>query len=161
MKTTILIILTFFTVHTFAAPATKFGIGALLGDPTALSVKSFLNQTTAVDGGVGYGKHEVILFGDYLRHFPGRLGRQNGFIAALSPYVGVGPVFAFGTKDKSHSMIEDDEDTFAFGGRIPFGIEWMSQEIPLGVSLELVPGLVVIPETNALFQGGLALRYYF
>jgi hypothetical protein len=150
--------LLFLALISFSA-FSKTGVGVILGDPTALSVKHFMG-TDAIDAGLSFGHHEVLLYGDYLKHFPGKLGSQNAFISNLTPYIGVGPVIAFGDNDKNHHFIEDDDDEFAFGGRIPFGAEWMSKEIPLGISLEIVPGITVVPETDAFVQGGLAIRYY-
>lgn len=150
------------TTSAFAKPG-NFGLGVLLGSPTALSAKYFTGGNDAVDAGLSFSSHEIIVFGDYLRHFPGKFGKQNAFVSALNPYVGVGPVFAFGDHDHNHKhhFIDDDDDDFAFGGRIPFGVEWMAPEIPVGVSLEIVPGILIIPETDAFVQGGLAVRYYF
>lgn len=157
MKKLIPILIAVTSLSSFA----KTGVGAILGDPTALSLKHFIG-TDAIDGGLGFGRHEVILYADYLKHFPGKLGKQNAFVANLTPYVGVGPVFAFGDNDKKNKhFIDDDDDDFAFGARIPFGAEWMSREIPIGISLEIVPGIVVVPSTDAFVQGGLAIRYYF
>lgn len=156
MKKLIILLFVLFSFQSFA----KTGVGVILGDPTALSLKQFFGAD-AVDAGLSFGHHEVLLYGDYLKHFPGQLGKQNEFVANLTPYVGIGPIFAFGDNDKHHHFIDDDDDTFSFGGRIPFGAEWLSREIPLGVSVEIVPGVAVIPETNAFIQGGLALRYYF
>ena len=157
------IILALMVSFSASAKNKGFGLGVILGDPTGLSGKYFLGGNDAIDGGLAYGHHELILFGDYLRHFPGKFGRQNAFVANLTPYVGIGPAFAFGDgNDKhNHRFIHDDDDDFAFGGRIPLGAEWMAPDMPLGVSLEIVPGMVLIPETDAFVQGGLAVRYYF
>jgi hypothetical protein len=164
MKKIILILaFIFVSLSSTYAQTRKLGVGALLGDPTALSAKYFMG-TNAVDGGVAFGNHEFILFGDYLKHFPGKIGNQNAFVAALTPYVGIGAVIAFDDGENNHShhhFINDDEDDFALGARIPFGVEWMATEIPMGVALEIVPGIVVVPETDAFVQGGLAVRYYF
>lgn len=162
MKKIILLLLFTLTSLTCFAKPGKVGVGIILGDPTALSGKYFFG-TDAIDAGLSFGHDEFLIYGDYLKHFPGRLGKENAFVAALTPYVGVGPVFAFGDHDKHHHrhFIDDEDDDFAFGARIPFGLEWMSKEIPLGVALEVVPGIVVIPETDGFVQGGLAIRYYF
>ena len=143
--------------------ARTFGLGVTLGDPTGLSGKYFMNRQTAIDGAIAYGSHELILYGDYLKHFPGAFGRQNEFVSQLNPYVGVGPVFAFGdgNHDHKHRFMDDDDDDFAFGGRIPLGIEWLPNNVPLGVSLEIAPGMRIVPGTDAFVQGGLAIRYYF
>lgn len=141
------------------AQTKKFGIGAILGDPTAISAKYFMGNY-AVDGAVSYSHHELLLLGDYLKHFPGRLGKQNDFVARLTPYVGVGPVIAIGDSDKNHHFLDDDDD-FGLGIRVPLGLEWMASEIPLGISFELAPGLQLVDETDGFIQGGLAFRYYF
>lgn len=138
----------------------KTGIGIILGDPTGITGKHFMG-TNAIDLGLSYNHDEFIIYGDYLKHFPGRLGKENAFVAGLSPYLGLGPVFAFGDDDKHHHFIDDRDDDFAFGARIPLGIEWTTREMPIGISLEIVPGMVVIPETDGFVQGGLAFRYYF
>lgn len=162
MKKIIIFLAVFFTTLT-QTHAKPFGLGVTLGDPTGLSGKYFLNRDTAIDGALSYGSHELIIYGDYLKHFRGAFGRQNAFVAALTPYVGVGPVFAFGNGDHHHNhrFIDDHEDDFGFGGRIPLGVEWKANQVPVGVSLEIAPGMKVIPETDGFVQGGLAIRYYF
>lgn len=163
MKKLIITTALLLSTSTFAQQAPgNFGVGAIIGDPTALSGKYFMGET-AFDAGLSISHHELLIYGDYLRHFKGVLGHQNEFVSALTPYLGVGPVFAFadGNSDHGHHFIENDNDDFTFGGRIPFGVEWMSTDLPLGVSLEIAPGIKIIPETNGFVQGGLALRYYF
>lgn len=160
-----LILLATLIISLPAAATKKFGVGVLLGDPTALSAKYFLDNRTAIDAGLSFGGHYFMLFGDYLKHFPGSIKANNAFISSLNPYVGIGPLIAVDTEDDPHDhhhhIFEDDDDDFALGARIPLGIEWSAREIPLGVSLELVPGILIVPATEAFFQGGLAVRYYF
>lgn len=160
-----LLIILILTLPASYGASKKFGAGVLLGDPTALSAKYFLDNRTAVDAGLSFGGHYFMLFGDYLKHFPGSIKANNAFISSLNPYVGVGPLIAIDTEedrhDKHHHIFEDDDDDFALAARIPLGIEWLANEIPLGISLEIVPGIVIVPATEAFFQGGLAIRYYF
>lgn len=148
--------------------ARGLGMGVIIGDPTGLSFKNFFQGTKAIDGAIAYNSDEVILYSDYLMHFPGTFGKQNDFVAALTPYAGIGPVLAFDDDDDHNhhnhdrDLVDNDEDDeFALGVRIPFGIEWTAKSAPVGISLEIVPGVVVISETDAFMQGGLALRYYF
>jgi hypothetical protein len=141
--------------------AGTMGIGAFLGHPAGLSGKYFMRNHEAIDAAISYGNNELILYGDYLRHFPGAFGKQNAFVSSLSPYVGIGPIFAFSDGDKDNNKFIDDEEDFSFGGRIPVGVEWISKEIPVGLSLEIAPGMAIIPETEGFVQGGLAIRYYF
>lgn len=159
MKKTIFLIGIFMTTLSIAKP---LGLGVILGDPTGLSAKYFMNRSTAFDGTLAYGRHELILYGDYMKHFPGVLGKQNEFVTALTPYTGIGPVLAFGDgHDHRHRFLDDDEDEFALGGRIPLGVEWLPVTFPIGVSLEIAPGMRLIPDTGGFIQGGLAIRFYF
>src|SRR5687768_17146163 len=118
MKKYTFLLLVLLTSTAFAKRG-NFGLGVILGDPTALSAKYFTSGNDAIDGGLSFNDHEVIVYGDYLRHFPGKLGKQNAFVAALNPYIGVGPVFAFGDNDHKHrhghDFIDDEDDDFAFG----------------------------------------------
>lgn len=155
--------LLFLIVSSSVHAAGTLGVGAIFGDPTALSLKKFTSQKQAFDAGLSFGDRHIMLFGDYLHHFPGRIRVNNAFFDSLVPYVGVGPILVLDTGGgkKHHHLIDDDDDDFALGARIPFGVEWRAKEIPLGVSLELVPGIVVIPHTEGFGQGGVAIRYYF
>ena len=157
----LLIILALFSTTTFAN-TTNFGLGVLLGEPSALSGKYFMGND-AIDGGIAFAHSELVIFSDYLRHFPGKFGSANEFVSALNPYVGVGPILAFsgGNNDHSHHVVPNDDDNFGIGGRIPIGVEWTDKEMPIGVSLEIAPGAIILPDTNAFIQGGLAVRYYF
>lgn len=150
-----------------AAPAKNVGLGGMLGTPPALSGKFFMGATRAVDLNLSFSDDSILVFGDYLAHFPGTFGKQNAFIARLTPYVGVGPTLAFSSDDDDdrddddNYFGDDDDDDFAIGGRIPLGVEWIGQQFPIGVALELAPGLVVLPETDAFIHASLIVRYYF
>lgn len=142
----------------------KIGVGVMLGDPTALSGKFFTGNHEAFDANLAFSHDSILLFGDYLHHFPGKFGRKNEFIAALTPYVGVGPVFAFNDdndRGKNDRYFGDEDDDFALGGRIPLGIEWMIPEFPVGLSVEIAPGLIVLPVTDGFIHASLIARYYF
>jgi hypothetical protein len=140
--------------------AKGLGVGLILGDPTGISAKYFLGAN-AVDGAISYNDHEFVIYGDYLKHFPGWPGKENAFVAGLTPYVGVGPVIAITDDDKERNRRLLEDDDFALGARIPLGIEWMATEVPVGLSLELAPGILVAPETDGFGQGGFLARYYF
>lgn len=158
-------------VLTFISPTAysydeSFGVGAILGDPTGISVKYLINDIR-IDAALSYNNDELIIYSDYLKHFQGRLGKQNAFVSALTPYIGAGPVLAFRDEHKHHhdnDFVDDDEDDdWALGVRVPVGIEWMNPEkkLPIGIGVEVVPGLEIVPETEGFFQAGLTARYYF
>lgn len=146
----------------------SWGIGLILGSPTALSAKHYMANSKAVDMGLAYNIHDYfLLYGDYLHHFRGVFKTEEKFVNDLTPYVGVGPVLVFDTGNGDYhrrhdrDYFDDEHGDVALGVRIPLGIEWISDQIPLGVSLEIAPGIVVLPATDAFIQGGVAARYYF
>lgn len=142
----------------------RFGIGFILGDPTAVSAKWYRSNERALDLQVSLNSSNyVLVYGDYLYHFTGILGQGDRFTERLSTYMGFGPLLAVGTKDDhpKGNYFDKRQDDYAFGVRIPFGVEWIWEKAPLGIGVELAPGVMIAPATKGLFQGGLTLRYYF
>jgi hypothetical protein len=115
-----------------------FGLGIMLGGPSGLSGKYFVGPSTAIDFGVGYhgccryrnhgGLH---LHADYLWH-PVSLVSAEAF--ELPFYVGVGGRFW----DWDH---DNDYDGEAIGVRVPFGLAFDFNEVPIDIFVELVPVL--------------------
>lgn len=154
------------SIPTFANAKTggNFGLGIILGAPTALTGKYYMGQEEAIDFGLAFDLDDyILLYGDYLVHFPGGLGRSSRFASELVPYIGIGPVLVLDADDRRRNdkYFDDPNDDFGLGVRIPFGIEWMAPRFPLGIAVEIVPGIIVIPGTDAFVQGGVAFRYYF
>jgi hypothetical protein len=146
------------------AHAGQFGLGVVLGEPTGLSAKYWLNSNQAVDFGLAYSFNDfVYIFADYLFHFPHAFGASTEFVSQLNPYVGIGGVFLGSTVSN-----RNDNRYFTSGGssaglglRLPLGIEWRPARPPLGIFVELVPGIGIIPSTFGFFEGGIGVRYYF
>jgi hypothetical protein len=147
-----------------AGPGGNFGLGIILGAPTALTGKYYMGREEAIDFGLAFDFDDyILLYGDYLAHFPGGFGRSSQFVSELVPYIGIGPVLVLDADDRRRNdkYFADSDDDFGLGVRIPLGIEWMAPRFPLGIALEIVPGMIVIPGTDAFIQGGVAFRYYF
>lgn len=144
----------------------KYGIGFVLGNPTALSGRYNMAKDKALDLQFAFDSGNWILFyGDYLIKFPGVFNSHEEFIEALTPYAGIGPVAAIG-QGKDHDRgdyFDKRSDSFALAVRIPFGIEWMNPnpKMPIGIGLELAPGIVIVPRTDGFLHGGVTFRYYF
>lgn len=151
----------------FAAPTSPgrtFGLGLVLGEPSALTIKVWQDRRQAFQAGLAFAfDNYILLYGDYLYHFPGAFGSRDRFVTQLAPYLGVGGIFALSTKDRSddHRYFGKSSGSFGLGVRVPLGIEWKPAHPPLGVFLEFVPGLTVVPATKAYLQGGIGIRYYF
>jgi hypothetical protein len=116
-----------------------FGLGLELGAPTGLNGKYFLSSDRALDFGIGsiyayrsrYGFH---VYGDYLFH-PVSLAATEPFELPL--YVGLG-VRLWNFEDRD---LEPDDDAFAIGFRVPVGIAFDFNNVPLDVFIQLIPVL--------------------
>ena len=141
----------------------NIGVGFVLGSPTALSAKGFISKKNAWDVQLAFDDDAFIVYGDYLMHFPGAFKTNDPFGSRLTPYVGVGPVLAVETKDRHDEgkFFDERDDDMAIGVRVPFGVEWIGDEVPIGVGLEIGPGIIVAPGTDGFFTAGVTLRYYF
>lgn len=141
----------------------KLGLGFVIGDPTALSLRHNLTSEKAYDVQLAFPPgHYMLAYGDYLFQFHGILGSGNKFVDGLTPYVGVGALLATGTRhdhDKD-GYFQERDDHLALAARIPFGIEWVWDKAPIGIGVELAPGIVVVPATNGFVNAGITLRYY-
>ena len=148
-----------------ANPPGPFGLGVVIGEPTGLSAKLWLDQKHAIDFGLSFSFDDYFLiFSDYLFHFPGAFGRSSAFVTELTPYIGIGGVLAFANdrrRDRDRHFFGRERDTLGLGVRVPLGIEWIPSKAPLGVFVELVPGIAIAPATDAFFEGGIGIRYYF
>jgi hypothetical protein len=154
----IILMLSLLMLH--ATAQAKWGVGFVLGDPSALSAKYWFENTKALDFGLGWdGNSNTYLFSDYLFHFPGGLDSMR-IPARLVPYVGVGGLIKI-YNDASKKASENSNNSLRLVVRVPVGVEWLVQKFPLGVFLEIVPGLRISPNTSSDFGAGLGIRFYF
>ena len=134
-----------------------FGAGIILGEPSGLSLKLFLDRRHAIDAAIDYSLVDDVLYvhADYLLHFSGwTVSGAQHFI----PYVGIGGKLGVHDRD-DHDRHHDSRG--ALGIRVPLGIAWIPGRLPIDIFLEVVPGLFVIPETDPDLDVGLGLRYFF
>jgi STE24 endopeptidase len=136
------------------------GVGVVLGEPTGLSGKLWRDRKHAFDAAFAYSFDDFLLVsGDYLFHF------DSSLQADFKPYVGIGGLFYVSTLSDKHRRhgFGDDGTAAGIGLRIPLGIEWLSRdpELPIGVYLEVVPGVGIVPNSFGFIEGGIGARYYF
>lgn len=142
----------------------NFGLGILLGAPTAITGKYWLNNEAAVDGGLAFSFSDyVLIYADYLFHYPRPFNLSEKFFTELSFYVGAGGNLVTTTNERSttDNYLGKKSGSLGLGVRIPFGLEWMPARPNLGIFAEIVPGISVVPATSVLVQGGFGVRYYF
>ena len=127
-----------------------FDAGIIAGDPTGLSIKGWLNDTQAFDMAASWssGNRDKRYFHvDYLRHDYTLTNVKNG---SLPVYYGLG-VRVFD---------EENRDTKA-GIRIPIGLDYLLDKLPLSLFVEIVPRLDLTPDTDLAVDAAVGIRYRF
>lgn len=128
----------------------RFGLGAIFGEPTGVSLKYFFNDTIAIDGGAGWAFHrhtDFHLHSDILWHDFDLLPVPEG---KLPLYLGVG----------ARLKIEDRADD-RFGIRVPVGVAYFFERLPIEVFAEVAPVLDLAPSTRGGLTGGVGVRWWF
>jgi hypothetical protein len=127
----------------------NLGVGVMVGEPTGLTLKSWFNERNAFDAGLAwsFGRYDAIhIHADYLWH---SYSVFNDIEEGTLPlYYGIGARAVFG------------EDDSVIGARIPLGLNYLFEEAPIGMFLEVAPVVNLIPETDLDVNGGLGVRVY-
>ncbi len=127
----------------------EFGMGVILGNPTALSVKWWTGKVTAIDASLGYhfgNMNHLHVNTDLLAHL-WSFDKEGDLIRI---YFGAGAGMGF-ISDLSISV------------RAPFGAGLYLHDIPLELFAEIVPLLQLIGpgDTRFLMDGYIGARWYF
>jgi hypothetical protein len=121
----------------------KFGLGLELGEPTGITGKLFVSPDQALDFGIGDLYHGyyinanaggIHLYADYLWH-PFVLTKTEAFY--LPFYVGVGGRFW----NTDYCDRVSGACASLFGVRVPVGISFDFNNVPLDIFVQLVPTL--------------------
>jgi hypothetical protein len=154
----------------------RYGVGAVLGDPTGLSGKIWVGPVNAIDLGLGFTGYGGARFGrgcfrerDGRVVCDGRWGRSSlslhadylwqskivEGVAQLDWHVGAG-ARAYFLGDWCGG------DCWDVGVRGPIGLDLtFNRPSFLEVFLEVAPVFYVVPATFLAFEGGLGVRGYF
>jgi hypothetical protein len=141
-----------------------FGLGLELGAPTGINGKYFFTADRAIDFGIGdiynyFSRSGLHIYGDYLFH-PTSLASNESFELPL--YVGIGARFW----DFRDSGPAAPNDAFAFGIRVPVGVSFDFNTVPLDFFVQVVPVLDFFHNYNAHsiyldVDASLGVRYWF
>jgi len=150
IKCCAIVLIIFFATNALALESKTFGVGIIAGEPTGITIKYILDDKSAIDAGVGWetsGDNEFHIYGDYLYHMNDLIKVPHG---KLPLYFGAGLRF-----------IDREKKKDKFGIRIPVGIEYLFENVPLGAFFELVPILNLKPDTEFDFEAGIGIRFFF
>ncbi|MFO7675199.1 MAG: hypothetical protein R6X12_02610 [bacterium] len=130
------------------------GLGVIVGEPTGVSAKFWLGGNMAFDAAAAWSVYRYTalhIHADVLYHNFDLLKVSPG---ALPAYVGVGG------RVKLAGRVEDEKDV-RIGVRVPFGLEYLFEPVPVGLFLEVAPILDLVPGTGFGINGALGARWYF
>ena len=136
----------------------------MLGDPTGITVKYWLNGDRAIDGGIAWGTVHSGYFhlhGDYLFHNSSLIAVSKG---KLPLYYGPGLRIRSWTGDEYwyHGKWHDvDGGRVDLGVRFPVGLAYLFDGAPVDVFLEVAPTLNLVPDMSFEVDGGIGVRYWF
>ena len=125
-----------------------FGFGIILGEPTGISAKHWIDRNTAVDGAIAWSYVDGGAFhihGDYLLHNFSLISVEKG---KLPFYYGIG------------ARIKTLDDV-TLGVRVPLGLSYIFSDVPVDLFVELAPLLDLIPKTNFRINAAVGGRFYF
>jgi len=125
-----------------------FGLGIILGSPTGLSGKLWLNKNNALDGALAWSfsrEGRFQLHGDYLWHNFSLIKVEEG---SFPLYYGLGFRVNFGDETEA-------------GIRFPIGLNYLFSKAPFDVFIEVVPVLQVVKKTDFEIDGAIGARFFF
>ena len=145
------VLLAVLSANTYAKQ--DLGLGVIVGEPTGLSLKYWLDEDRAIDAAAAWsfsGHDSFQLHADYLFHRFDIF--ETGEVTGKMPlYYGLGAR----VKDK------DKDDDTVFGLRIPLGITYLFADAPFDLFAELVPIVDLAPDVDVDINAAIGFRFYF
>lgn len=129
----------------------RFGVGVIIGEPTGISYKSWIDSKTAMDIAAAWSfsdKSAFHIHADYLIHEFGLIEVRPG---KLPLYYGIG----------GRVKLSGGNDGSEIGVRIPVGVSYIFATQPLDAFIEIAPILDLAPATEIDVNGGLGIRFWF
>jgi hypothetical protein len=146
---------------TYAQAKEGLGLGIIIGEPTGLSLKKWIDDKQAIDAAAAWSFSENDSFqfhADYLVHNFSLLKYANIKKGRLPLYFGIGGRIKF--KDENEGKGRNDDDTLV-GIRVPLGISYLFAGAPVDLFGEIVPVLDIVPDTEFDLNAAIGARFYF
>lgn len=141
-------LLGFSFLNNATAQVDGLGVGIVVGEPTGVSAKYWLDRSNALDGAVAWSfldEGSFYLHANYIHHHFEIIDLSSG---EMPLYYGGGIKMKFASD-------------FVFGVHVPLGVAYHFEEAPLDVFIEIRPGINFTPKTKFDMSGGIGIRYYF
>lgn len=141
-----------------AAQMSGTGIGLVIGEPTGLSLKSWLSGNSAITVGAAWSfQHDgsLFLWADYTRHSFDIT--NSGSDRSLAFYYGLGGKASFIDNNDN----EGNDNDVVIGARIPLGLMIPLRHHPVDFFVEIVPTLDLTPDTDFGVNGGIGAHLFF
>jgi hypothetical protein len=128
-----------------------YGIGIILGEPSGLSGKYWLNNTNALDFGLGFSftnfnNSKIQLSCDYLWNNYDFFKTSEKLIIYYGPGI---KILTGGSNDAK------------LGIRGVAGVGWFIKDAPIDMFFEVAPVIYMIPGTIFKIDVGIGARYFF
>ena len=128
----------------------EMGLGIIVGAPTGVSGKVWKDDRHAMDAAIGWslGDNESFyVHGDYLFQDPKQFAVSEG---KMPYYYGLGA-----------RLRQDSGKDARLGVRAPLGLEYLLEDAPLDIFIEIALVVDLVPETEADLNAGIGVRYRF
>ncbi|WP_020526530.1 hypothetical protein [Flexithrix dorotheae] len=148
IKSALVLLLAILLKSSAFAQKPGLGLGVMIGEPTGISFKKWTGGSSAIGGGVAwsfYGEGSLHIHVDYLKHFMNTVSVTKG---QLPLYIGLGGKINFASETQ-------------LGVRVPFGANYIFDDAPFDVFMEVVPILNLAPATDFDLGAALGARFYF
>ena len=130
------------------AQTSGLGVGLILGEPTGISAKKWINSSYSLNGAAAWSFVDagaLHLHADYVFH---NFDLFDPDVGRLAFYYGLGGRLKLTTKGK-------------LGARVPLGLNYMLDNNPLDLFVEIVPMLDLLPATTFTVNAAIGIRYFF
>lgn len=150
IKASVALILAILLFSGTAMADDQFGLGIMLGEPTGVNGKYFIDKYNALDAAFGwspFGDNDFHIHADYLYHI---YSLTDSGMGEAPVYFGLG----------ARAVFRNDKDNQA-GFRFPVGVDHLFTSVPFDVFVEIVPILNVAPDTDFDLEGVVGARFFF
>ncbi len=133
--------------------AKSFGLGAVIGDPTGVSMKMWIDRNHAFDGAFAWslnGPNALHIQGDYLIH---ELSFFHINRFPINLYYGAGARLSSYSGNKKSGL--------GIGARAPLGVTYMFPSPDVELFTEIAAVLELVPSTDVFINIGIGGRFYF